>query len=101
MRWGEALRLVRLLRKDTTSQFAASMEGWDFPVDRGTLATLDVYDLTVAANSDPKKGRLDPHPGRPYKLTDPRKREKYGDTAGRSNAEVISILKKLGHNLPA
>lgn len=101
MAWGEALRLIRLLRKDTTSQFAAAMEGWEFPVDRATLATLDVYDLTVAANSDPKKGRLDPHPGRPYKVTGPRKSERYGNTDGRSDAEVISILRKLGHNLPA
>lgn len=99
MSWGEALRLVRLLRKDTSSQFAASAEGWDFPLDRGTLATLDVFDLTLQANSDPKKGRPKPHPGRPFKAAD-RQRQRIGDAGGRTRAEIVEILRDLGHNLP-
>lgn len=99
MSWGEAIRLIRLLRKDTTSQFAAALEGWEFPIDRGTLATLDLFDLTVLANSDRKKGKPTPHPMRPYK-TDTRDRQRIGNPGNRTRAEVVEILRGLGHNIP-
>lgn len=91
MTWGEAIRALAVLRKDTTSQFAASVEGWEFPIDRGTLATLDVFDLTVMANSDRKKGKPTPHSGRPYKMDD-RERTKHGNAAGRTPSEVLDRL---------
>ena len=99
MPFGEAIRLLKILRRDTTSQFAASMEGWEFPADRSALYLLDLYDLTVAANSDRKQGKPKPHPGRPYKLED-RDRQKFGNTGGRSRAQVVEILNRLGHTLP-
>lgn len=99
MSWGEAIRLLGLLRKDTSSQFAASMEGWEFPASREMLATLDLYDLQHYSKADPKRGKPKPHPGRPFRTND-KKRQRIGDAGGRSRAEVIRILRGLGHNLP-
>lgn len=91
MTWGEALRLIKVLRADTTSQFAAAMEGWDFPASRELLATLDLFDLTVMANSDSKKGKPEPHSGRPFKV-DGRTRSKKGSVDGWTRDEVEAIL---------
>lgn len=75
------------------------MEGWDFPVDRTTLAVLDVFDLTVMANSDSKKGRPAPHNGRPFQI-DRADVKKYGDAAGRTPEQIRRILnERMGHNL--
>lgn len=91
MSWGEAIRALGILRKDTSSQFAAALEGWDFPIDRAALATLDVFDLTVMANSNTKKGKPKPHSGRPFKMDD-RERTKHGNAAGRTPTEVLDRL---------
>jgi hypothetical protein len=99
MTWGEAVRLTKLLLRDSSSQIAASAEGWKFPIDRATLATLDLFDLTVRANSDPKKGSPKPHGGRPFEVDD-RARQSIGKTGGRSRAEIVEILRGLGHNIP-
>lgn len=95
----EVARLVVILRSDPSSAIAAALEGWDYPISREALLIADLYDLTVLANSDSKKGRPKPHPGRPFKSDDHRER-KYGDTGGRTRAEVVEILNALGHSLP-
>jgi len=92
-------RLVVICRSDPSSAIAAALEGWDYPISREALAILDLFDLTVAANSDPKKPRPAPHSGRPYKPDD-KTRQRFGDTGGRSRDEVVAILNGLGHNLP-
>lgn len=92
MAWDEALRAITILRSDPSSAIAAAIEGWDYPIDRTTLALYDLYDLTVMANSDPKKGRPTPHNGRPFKM-DTRETAKVGNAAGRSPAQVLEALR--------
>jgi hypothetical protein len=99
MTWGETLRLVQLLRKDTTSQVAAALEGWDFPIDRAALVAMDTFDLTLMANSDSKKGRPKPHPGRPMPM-DARSHRKMGNVGGRTREEVEAILAASARGVP-
>lgn len=98
MTFGEALRLIKLLRADTTSQIAAACEGWDFPTTREHLAILDLFDINVLANSDPKKGKPKPHSGRPMKIDD-RMKSRRGNAAGRSPEQVRAILAEYGHGV--
>ena len=96
----EVARLVVILRSDPSSAITAALEGWAFPIDRTALAMYDLFDVMVMANSDPKKGRPKPHGGRPMP-TDTRDVKRIGDTGGRSREEIVDILRRLGHNLPA
>ena len=84
---GEAIRLVRILQRDTSSQIAAALQGWEFPFDRTTAALLDLFDLEHAKAAKKPK----PHPGRPFALNDAR-RERHGNAAGRSRDEVLALL---------
>lgn len=93
----EMARLVTILRSDPSSAIASALEGWDYPIDRTALAVLDLHDRFVEANSGKKKPP--PHPGRPWKRDD-RQRERKGNAAGRSRAEVVAILNAHGHELP-
>lgn len=95
----ELARLVMILRNDPSSAIAAALSGWAYPIDRTALAVLDLYDLNVMINSDPKKGRPKPHPARPYETAN-RAERKYGNTGGRSREEIVAILNGLGHQLP-
>lgn len=95
----EVARLVVILRADPSSAIAAALEGWEFPISREALAIYDLYDLTVIANSDTKKGKPKPRPGRPFPMND-RQERKWGNTGGRTREEVVAILNGLGHNLP-
>lgn len=99
MGWDEAARLVRVLSADPSSAMAAHLAGWDFPISRETLALYDLHDRFVEVHSDPKRGRPKPHPGRPFSRNTSTV-QKFGDTAGRSRAEVVEILNGLGHSLP-
>ena len=60
---------------------------------------MDLFDVTVMANTDSKNGRPKPHNGRPFTIED-RERKRYGNTGGRTRAEVVEILNALGHSLP-
>jgi len=44
MSWGEAGRLAGLLSKDPTSQVAAALSSWLYPVTRESLVLMDYYD---------------------------------------------------------
>lgn len=99
MGWGEAIRVLRILRADPSSMVAAAAEGWSHPISREALALLDLYDLTMAANSSGKGPKPKPHSGRPFD-TSGKKTQQYGNTGGRSRAEVVAILNARGHNLP-
>ena len=94
MDYGEAMRLVGILVHDPSSQIAAAVNGWDFPITRETLAVLDLYDLEgiKAAGSKWK-----PHDGRPFSATPDRTVTRKGDAGGRSAEEVRAILRSLGH----
>ena len=94
--WGEALRLVKLLRADPTSWLFATIEGWDYPASRTELLLADMYDLEVMVNSDPKKGQPDPHSMRPVALK-ARPTARDGNAGGRTDAEVKAILARFGH----
>lgn len=89
MEWGEAIRLLSILRADPSSMTAASFEGWDYPITQETIVLADIFDLEHLVNSDPKRPRPKPHSIRPFKMVD---QKKYGNTAGRSDAEVRAIL---------
>lgn len=94
--WGEALRLVRILRADPSSALAASFEGWDHPISREALILMDLFDLDMAVNAGKKKPK--PHPGRPWKQKGDVQR--YGNAGGRTREQVVAILNGMGHNLP-
>lgn len=87
MEWGEAIRLISLLRRDPTSWVASELEGWDHPISREALILMDLFDLDhkVAAGKKTPK----PHPGRPWKN---RSVQRLGDVAGRTPDEVRAIL---------
>lgn len=95
--WGEALDLVRVLRADPSSMLAAAIEGWDYPLDRLGWMLADLIDVTGASAAG-KKWKT--YEGRPLKPKDNRKQQ-WGDTGGRTRAEVVAILNARGHDLPA
>ena len=88
-----------ILRSDPSSAISAALEGWDYPISREALLLADLYDLTGRANSDPKKGKWQPHPGRPWK-TDARDRQRIGNPGDRTPDQIAEILRGLGHNIP-
>ena len=98
MGWGETLRMVHILRADPSSALASAMAGWDYPISREALAILDLYDLTMAANSDPKK-RPKPNSGRPFD-TSSKTTRRVGKTDGRTREEIVAILNAMGHQIP-
>lgn len=100
MSFGEAIRLVKMLLQDPSSAVAAAVAGWKYPIDRTTMAVLDLFDVTVMAHSDSKRGRPKPHGARPFEPGRSDGVEKIGNAGGRTPAEVIATLRRLGHNLP-
>lgn len=89
MPWGEAIRLTDLLRRDPSSWLAASIEGWDFPLDRATAAILDLFDLEHAKAGGKRPPK--PHSGRPWQDKPTVQR---GDAAGRTPDEIKAILRE-------
>jgi hypothetical protein len=92
--WGEAIRLVRILRSDPSSQLAASLEGWDYPLDRAGWMLADLIDVQGSS----KAGKKWKSYQRPAKAKD--KTQRWGDAGGRTRAQVVQILNGLGHDLP-
>ena len=90
----ELARLVVIIRNDPSSMIAAAVEGWAYPMARAVAVLADLYDLTHAA-AGAKKPK--PYP-RPWETK--RSEKRYGDTGGRTRAEVVAILNGLGHQLP-
>lgn len=97
MGWGEAARLVKILRADPSSMIAAALEGWKYPVSRGDLILMGMWeqDRQIASGGKDKTR----HPLLPF-ATDSKTRERKGNAAGRSRAEVIEILNAHRHNPP-
>lgn len=82
--WGEAIRLIRILREDPSSQFAASIEDWSRPMSREAWMMADLIDIQGYSTAGKK---WKPYP-RPSDVTPKR----VGRTDGRSRAEVLAIL---------
>lgn len=75
-------------RDPATWTFAAVAE-WEHPLSREALVLLDLFDLEHHVNS---KKKPKPHPMRPKAPT--KGTSRYGNTGGRSVAEVKDILRR-------
>jgi len=97
MTWDEAYDLARGLLADPTSRLAAARSGWDHPLSREAMTLADLYDLTVAANSDRRKGKPKPYP-RPFK---PKGKGSQHATAAPTvtQAQIDAALRARGHHL--
>lgn len=95
MEWGEAIRLVRILRSDPSSQLAASIEGWDYPLERLGWMIADLLDVQGSSKAG-KKWKTYPRPIKPKSAIE----RITGETVGMTRAETIERLRALGHNLP-
>lgn len=62
MSYGEAWRLTTILLGDMSSQLAASVAGWDGPIDRIDATLRDLFDLQHQSKSEKK---VKPYP-RPW-----------------------------------
>lgn len=94
----ELARLVDILMADPSSMVAAAIEGWTHPISREAAVLMDLFDLNAAAHSGKKKPA--PYPGRPWASKSDVKRERRGNAADRSPAEIRDILNTHGHALP-
>jgi hypothetical protein len=97
MSWDEAWHLMQGLLTDPTSRLAAAHAGWEHPMSREAMVLADLWDLTVAANTDSKKrGRAKTYP-RPFK------RKGTGSTRSAkptvSQAEIDAALRARGYTL--
>ncbi len=86
MSLSEAARLVEIIRADPSSALAASIGGWDYPVSREAAVLMDLWDLEAMKGA----GKKAPRYHRPYKTAG--QRERVGDAAGHSQADVIDLL---------
>jgi bisphosphoglycerate-dependent phosphoglycerate mutase len=93
MPWGEAVDLAKALVKDPSSLLGQAVGGYDFAWTREWAATVDLYDVFCQAHFEKPK----PYP-RPWR--EQRENEQhYGNTEGRSRAEVVAYLNQLGHKI--
>lgn len=95
MAWDEALSLLRVLRSDPSSQFAAAVEGWSHPLSREAAVLMDVWDLEYAKSGSKKR---ESYP-RPFKTKGSRESERVGNTSGMDRDAVVAHLRRLGHNI--
>ncbi|WP_159083901.1 hypothetical protein [Nocardioides terrigena] len=88
------MRHARTLRLDPSSQLAASIEGWDYPLERLGWMIADLLDVQGSSKAG-KKWKSYPRPIKPKSAS-----QHWGDTGGRTRSQVVEILNGLGHNLP-
>lgn len=55
MSYHEAWLLARTLASDATSRTAVALNEWDYAFSREAAILADLFDLTVAANTDRKR----------------------------------------------
>ena len=92
MSWGEAYRLTTALSRDTTSQVAVALAGWDYPISREAIVLMDLYDLQHQSKA---KRKPKPYP-RPWP---DRERRTFGRTS-MSREELRAILDKRRSPVP-
>lgn len=61
----EKLSLIISLSKNTNSEYFAAKNSWEWPATREELALLNVIDILVGTNWNPKNGKAPQQP-RPY-----------------------------------
>src|SRR5690606_34330058 len=91
--WGQAIRLLTILKADPSSATAAALAGWSHPISREALALADLIDVQGSSKAG-KKWKVYP---RPWEVKGEQTRR--GNAAGRTRAEVIDILRRFGHGL--
>ena len=92
MEWGEAIRLLRILRDDPSSRILAAVEGWSYPLSHEGWMLADLIDVQ-GSKAMGKKWKAYRRPVKPKDVAIKRR----GDTAGRTRSQVIEILRKFGH----
>lgn len=92
MEWGEAIRLVNILRLDPATQLATAVEGWEFPLSREGWQMADLIDVQGSS----KAGKKWKPYRRPIKA-DASTKKRRGNAAGRTREQVIEILREHGH----
>lgn len=100
MRWGEALRLARMLAVDPTSQLGAALAGWDHPVSREALVLMDIFDLehiVAWAQGGGKGAKPRPYP-RPWSMDSGSKR--VAPDPSLSHEQIVAALRRAGHTAP-
>ena len=92
MTWGEAIRLVSLLRKDPSSAVTAAMAGFDYPFSREFAVLADMFDQRhrLAGAKDAK-----PYP-RPFERPDARKNRR---GTPKPLSEAVALLNARGHHI--
>lgn len=90
MSLAEAARHVERFRADPSSALAAEIEGWEYQFSREVALLMDLWDLTAAIATDPKK-RPPTYP-RPWKVTGATNR--HGNAGGRTPEEVKALLRE-------
>lgn len=85
--WDEALDLVRVLRSDPSSQLAASVEGWEYPLARGDWMLADLIDIQ-GTKSAGKKWKSYPRPMR----VEP-DQSRHGNADGRTPDQIKELLR--------
>jgi len=93
--WDEALDLIRVLRADPSTMLAASVEGWDYPMDRLAWMLADLIDVQGSSMAG-KKWKAYPRPVKPKD-----DRQTFGDTGGRTREQVVEILRTQFGRTPA
>lgn len=92
----EAWQLTQELCRDPTSHVGAAVAGFKHPWSHESAILADLYDLTVAANSDPKsRAKIKPYP-RPFDI------RAEGERSERPNVsqEVVrEALARRGHRV--
>lgn len=89
MPWNEAVALAQVIHMDPSSMLSAAALGWDYPLTREALISLDTFDLLHAANTSK---RPKPHPMRPKSQT--KQTNRYGNVGGRSVEQVKALLQQ-------
>lgn len=92
--WSEAIDLVRVLRMDPSSQVAAELQGWEYPLDRLGWMLADLIDVQ-GQKAAGKKWKAYPRPLKPKTAVE----HITGNVAGQTRAETIERLRALGHHV--
>lgn len=80
--------------RDPSTEIAAAIAGWDYPLSREALILADLFDLQHTSKA---KKKPQPYP-RPWP-DGATKVEKFGDAGGRTPVEVADILRAHGHTI--
>jgi len=95
MGFEEAWMLIQQLVADPSSHLGAAHAGWDYPINREAMVLADLWDLTVAANTDKKKGLAKPYP-RPFERKGASKKSARPTV---SQSQIDAALRQRGYQV--